>query len=187
MRSRHGVQGATSRRDARHWSGFYIGLHGGGMWGNFDATMINFNSTRFFWGGQAGHNWQYRNLVVGLEADLSAPVGTDSKTIGDTSISGQLKYLGSVRARFGYLVTPDLLLFATGGPGFGRGEIKAPSIDLSAVHFGGVAGGGIEYMLGRNLTARVEAMKYWLGGATYLIVPATVNPTVARVAVNLKF
>lgn len=169
------------------WSGFYVGIHGGGLWGDTTISTFSFSNTGFIWGGQAGHNWQYRNFVVGLEADVSRPTHRDTVGVGNASIASQLDYLASVRARVGYLLTPDVLAFVGGGAGFGHGQITTTGVNLSAVHFGPVAGGGLEYMISRNFTVRAEVDKYWLGGASYTIVPGTVNPTVARVAVNLKF
>jgi len=55
------------------WAGFYIGIHGGYGWG--DTSFDNFTGDNAkpkggLFGGHAGYNWQYGNVVTGLEADF---------------------------------------------------------------------------------------------------------------------
>ena len=77
-------------------------------------------------GFQAGHNWQVKNWVGGLEIDLSASgikgSATSVLTDGiDTEIetdTDKFKLLGSARARLGYLVWPNVLFYGTGGLGW---------------------------------------------------------------------
>jgi opacity protein-like surface antigen len=179
------------------WAGFYLGAHAGYGWGRdpFNNQLL-FNSvplfgvdSRGFVGGfQAGANWQSGSFVGGLEIDLS---GTDIK--GSTSNSGifggalaqgsqteKFDRLGSARARIGYLVTPSLLLYATGGPGWARlvtdQETVAtfpgiPPITTSFVTptwmFGWTAGAGVETRLwNTNWLARVEYLHYDFGSGT---------------------
>jgi opacity protein-like surface antigen len=119
------------------WAGFYLGAHAGYGWARdpFNNLLLSnsvplsgVDSRGFVGGFQAGANWQSGSFVGGLEIDLS---GTDIK--GSSSNSGifvgalsqgsqtdKFDRLGSARARIGYLVTPSLLLYATGGPGWAR-------------------------------------------------------------------
>jgi outer membrane immunogenic protein len=126
------------------WSGFYVGGHGGYGWGHdsftnlndpfFTGKFPNFASTGFdpkgYLGGlQVGANWQSGSIVAGLEADLSVTniKGSSSRTAtpivdafgdittGSAANSGTFDLLGSGRARLGYLVTPNVLLYGTGG------------------------------------------------------------------------
>ena len=86
----------------------------------------------FIGGGQIGYNYQFANsFVIGLEADLQGiagntatnsfsgsgvPVGSPAETINSTVISTKkFDYLGTVRGRAGYLITPTLLIYGTGG------------------------------------------------------------------------
>ena len=93
----------------------------------------------FIGGGQAGYNWQLGSFLVGAEADIQwvvgrgggsngatgvGLVGPDSFAPGTTDLtaftaSSQLSVLGTVRGRAGYLVTPALLAYATGGLAYG--------------------------------------------------------------------
>jgi len=62
------------------WSGFYVGVFGGGGYGNhnlnnalgpvgFANYTINYSSTGAIAGGEAGYNVQSGNIVLGVEAD----------------------------------------------------------------------------------------------------------------------
>src|SRR5262249_55341845 len=64
------------------WAGFYIGAHGGYGWKDNDFTRVlnvsplitlgGINSKGGLGGGQAGYNWQYGQVVGGVEIDFSA-------------------------------------------------------------------------------------------------------------------
>ena len=94
-------------------------------------------------GGYAGYNWQFGPWVVGLEADLAwsnnqttvagivgcsaGGVNCGFRTSPPASIaadSTQVRTLedGSFRGRAGFLATPDLLLYGTGGFAFQESE-----------------------------------------------------------------
>src|ERR1700689_2984270 len=64
---------------AYDWSGFYVGVFGGGGMGNhnynngtpngFANYLINYDSTGGIAGGEVGYNAQSGNIVVGVEGD----------------------------------------------------------------------------------------------------------------------
>ena len=74
------------------WTGFYIGLNAGAVWGSGSVSSTLFASgfpvlesewpggnlggsqTGFIGGGQAGYNWQTGSFVLGVETDFD---GTD--------------------------------------------------------------------------------------------------------------
>src|SRR5258707_15229574 len=65
------------------WAGFYIGINGGGGWG--DITIPNFfrgggelktSPSGGLFGGHAGYNWQYGSGVARVEGDFD---GADIK------------------------------------------------------------------------------------------------------------
>jgi outer membrane immunogenic protein len=186
------------------WSGYYLGAHAGYGWASdpFANRMVNFvplngiDSRGFVGGFQAGANWQSGSFVGGLEIDLS---GTDIKgsTSNSTGANGivdqgtqtdKLDWFGSARARLGYLVTPDVLLYATGGPGWARMVTDQegvativgfpPPTTTSAVTpvwmFGWVAGAGVEARLwNTNWLARLEYLHYDFGsGSSSQNIPA---------------
>ena len=120
--------------------GFYVGGHAGYGWGQDPLTDINdnlfdipslgfsgFKANGFLGGLHAGANWQSGKIVVGLEADLSSTnikgssAHTASLTLpgmlhtGTAALSGAFDLLGTDRVRLGYLVTPNVLVYGTGG------------------------------------------------------------------------
>jgi outer membrane immunogenic protein len=180
------------------WSGFYAGGHGGYGWGK-DQSQINVDpgslgappppptvltgvdSQGYVAGFQAGANWQSKDVVGGLEIDLSktgikgstSAAGVDS--LG-APIAGTLEQrfdlVGSVRARLGYLVRPDLLLYGTGGLAWTRLEQTQSTANPSGRTIastptwrgGWTAGGGGELRLwNSNWLARLEYLHYDFG------------------------
>jgi outer membrane immunogenic protein len=83
-------------------------------------------------GIELGYNWQIApRWVLGIEADFSASdIGGSGSTTSVLQLSPdifqtanaeqKIDWWGTVRARFGWLAAPDLLLFGTGGLAFGR-------------------------------------------------------------------
>jgi outer membrane immunogenic protein len=163
------------------WSGFYLGGHAGYAWGRdpftnpFGPTLIltGINSNGFVGGFQAGGNWQSGAWVGGLEIDLSGTTvkGSTSGTTGTFSVTRTDKFdlLGSARARLGYLVWPDVLLYGTGGLAWTRFVQTRDDADIGfsssssnpSWRFGWVAGIGAETRLwDTNWLARVEYLHY---------------------------
>ena len=53
-----------------NWTGFYIGINGGGAWGDTKWSSIGtFDVSGAMIGGTAGYNWQLGPWVLGLEGD----------------------------------------------------------------------------------------------------------------------
>ena len=126
-----------------NWTGWYGGINLGGGWTNTDVgysandplTAIIFNTalplpangdhvnaSGALGGVQLGYNYQFqRNWLVGLETDFqfSGIRGSSTTAYGGgqlfTSVSQDIEYFGTVRARLGYLPTDQLLVYATGG------------------------------------------------------------------------
>ena len=107
-----------------------------------------------------------------------ASVVTNSTTTRD------LSYLGTLRARIGVLAVPSFLLYATGGLAYGGVKSDTtiaqsvtnttflPPSTLTSGSFSGtrvgyVVGGGGEWMLSSNWSAKLEYLHYDLGSATY--------------------
>jgi outer membrane immunogenic protein len=171
------------------WSGFYLGGHAGYGWGRnpfsdpVGATLIltGIDSNGFVGGFQAGANWQSGAWVGGLEIDLSG-TGIKGSTSGSeptgapgtrtVTLTDKFDLLGSARARLGYLVWPDVLLYGTGGLAWTRLVRTRESIEVGvdpvasqssnpSWRFGWVAGLGVETRLwDSNWLARLEYLHY---------------------------
>jgi outer membrane immunogenic protein len=145
-------------------------------------------------GGQIGYNWQFSNWLIGAEADIQGITGSLDATATtaviannglpiDTHIdaSKRVEWLGTLRGRLGWLATPTVLLYATGGLAYGgvKSEISITqthlvsdtfgslAADFSETRVGWTAGGGVEWMLAPNWTARAEYLYYDLGDVSY--------------------
>jgi outer membrane immunogenic protein len=79
---------------------------------------------------EAGYNWQFSpQWVSGVEADFDwsdiKGTGTSNFSLGGAgpsnfTVSQDIKWFGTVRARLGYLPADHLLVYATGGFAYGR-------------------------------------------------------------------
>ena len=181
------------------WAGFYVGAHAGYGWKTNDfaqvistsplVTLGGIESRGWVFGGLAGHNWQSGRWVGGLELDFSASnIRGDSDPVirnfaGGLTItdiqSDDVKYLGTARARLGFVpfVGSDaLLLYGTAGLAWERLNridtemVVTPAVNQTAIttnprdHFGWVVGVGGELRLSNtNWIARVEYLHYDFG------------------------
>ena len=193
------------------------------LWGAASALgATSSTGTRlngFFSGGQLGYNWQFSDRwVAGLEADLQgggirgggggftgftpAAVYPPFFVTTNVSFNRTLEYLGTVRGRLGYAITPTMLFYATGGLAYGGiststtiRQSLTPSAFTSAAatsdffsnRFGWAVGGGVESALTGELSAKLEFLYYNLGVANSgaalvdgaIIGPATVTDLVS--------
>jgi len=91
-----------------------------------------------------------------------------------------LDYLGTVRGRLGYLATPSLLVYASGGFAYGGATLSAQQFTFdgsglinpgfggtsySNTRFGWTVGAGVEWMFAPNWSVKAEYLYYDLGGA----------------------
>jgi outer membrane immunogenic protein len=194
------------------WSGFYVGVFGGGGYGNhnlnnatgpagFANFTANYSSTGGIAGGEVGYNAQSGNYLVGVEADgfWSDIKGDDNFALGSNDAT-RLRWGGTLRARGG--ITVDrLLLFFTGGWAFGdlvhTNTDPVNGIDQFTVHRSGLAaGGGIAYAITDNLIGKVEYRYYDYGrfvrpGLPVLTangqLPYTVDSTYSVVTLGLDY
>lgn len=158
------------------WTGWYIGAHVGGAWGQttfsdpFGPSIFGdkVNTPGFLGGGQIGYNWQSANSpwVFGVEADIS---GLDSDGTNTCfAFSGQFvpanchvspEALGTFTGRVGYATGTDgrTLLYLKGGAAWvhdsidmttAGGNLGGPLVStISKTSWGGTVGAGIEQAL----------------------------------------
>jgi outer membrane immunogenic protein len=134
-------------------------------------------------GGFVGYRVQLGTMVVGLEGDANAKSASSSYTFSDSNafrtetFTGSVKQGadGSIRGRFGFLVTPWVLVYGTGGVAFGSVSgsfgytaYQNPAFALpccssvtgggswSTTRSGATGGAGIEAMITQQLALRVE-------------------------------
>jgi outer membrane immunogenic protein len=159
-------------------------------------------------GVEAGYNWQAGpNWVLGLETDFSF-AGMSGRASGtsvidptnsltqSTTAEQSTDWYGTIRGRIGWLATPNLLLFGTGGFAYGRVDGTANLMfnspltitlfgpPLNGFSFqcqtntlcftgssaetrsGWTAGGGAEWLLDQHWSAKIEYQFVDLGTET---------------------
>lgn len=142
-----------------NWSGAYVGLNAGGAWNRSSGGVGSSNMSGFIGGGQVGYNWQFGQVVLGLEADFQgASQRTDFAGVGFTG-SSRIDYFGTVRGRIGY-AWDRWMVYGTGGYAYvhERNSLTAGALSGSnnTTLSGGTIGGGVEWAFWQNWSAKLE-------------------------------
>lgn len=197
------------------WTGFYVGVNAGygfnandnrnNNFGTFNAGPGTFtaplggytgvvsngvfggrnSNDGFVGGGHAGYNYQFGNVVIGLEADAQyTDFGNNSRnnqgtvvtlTPGVVGFSGAvngglasgLDFYGTVRGRVGYAFD-RVLVYGTGGFAYGmggrdnnalvtqNGQVFTTGSRQDDFRTGFVGGAGVEYAFTPSIIGRVE-------------------------------
>ncbi len=111
-----------------------------------------------------GFNYQIDQALIGLEGDFTWGSDKTGKHFDFTSAGDKIgeyyniKWQTSLRARVGWLMNDDTLLYVTGGPSWMRGSMEDIITGQSHTntHFGYAVGGGIEHALTENIHLRAE-------------------------------
>jgi outer membrane immunogenic protein len=150
-----------------NWTGFYLGINGGGGWGDSHWQGVgHFGMSGGQVGGTAGYNWQIGQAVVGLEGDVDynhLQGTTVSPLCPGVSCSTSDSWLSTVRGRVGYAFD-RVMPYVTGG--LAVGDIRAATPGFTggnAVNPGWTVGGGVEFALPGNWTAKAEYLHVGLG------------------------
>lgn len=180
-----------------HWNGLYVGLNGGAAFSQFNAktsttvgpaldpiqvNAVNaagdqtLNTQGFLTGIQGGYNWQYNQLLLGVETDIQSLSTNDVINTGAIlypnlpdrqfvlSAYGNNNWLFTARPRIG-ITTNNWLFYATGGLGlaalrsdyiFSNNAAELESKKVSVIQPGYVIGVGIETSLTRKLSLKAE-------------------------------
>jgi outer membrane immunogenic protein len=164
------------------------------------TTSVPVRNDGFIGGGQIGYNFQFANsFVAGLEADFQGVAASGSTTrFSQATVAGfpanpidqslsstrRLDYLGTVRGRLGFTVTPTLLVYGTGGLAYGQRRAStnisqfvenAAALpnpyssfgNFSDTRVGWTAGGGVEWLFLPNWSVKAEYLYYDLGSVTF--------------------
>jgi len=204
-----------------NWSGFYVGGNIGYSWGRSSETSVLTNSagTVLFTeaetsslngivgGAQVGDNWQIRNFVWGIEADIHGadekvgpafvcPAGVcvpaGSLAVVPVTMNQKIDWFGTVRGRAGVAVTPAVLLYATGGFAYGEvdtREVIAPvAFSKTTINAGWTA--RLEYLyvdLGKVNGSFVTPIPAFGTGVIVSNLNSHVTDNIVRAVINYKF
>jgi outer membrane immunogenic protein len=221
------------------WTGFYVGGDAGAAWSNDRATWnplpsptafgafpisANDRGVAFLGGAHAGYNDQIMpDWVLGFEGDWTWTKAGGTSTEpwipqpgvvlfsgSQTTMSANLDWLASARGRIGYLLTPGIMAYATGGAAWAKTNYNAVSENTGGGYFattsssstqtGYAVGGGLEWMVTDNWTVRAEYLYYQFNKGPNVVVPApavagfpsnfvwgNANVSVARAGISYKF
>jgi outer membrane immunogenic protein len=161
-------------------------------------------------GAQFGYNWQFGpRWLAGLETDfdgvdlrgsgssLSTPQGIPATV----TVDERVKWLGTLRARLGYLPVENLLTYVTGGLAYGRVDhtgnyVTSAGTSVGSATFsfscnagetcfagssskiatGSALGVGAEYAITKNITFKTEYMHVSLNKSSMTETALTVTP-----------
>jgi outer membrane immunogenic protein len=181
------------------WSGCYLGGHmglagGHTTWkdtvpnGAIDATgsgqTANTDMSGGLYGGQIGCDYQFGNLVAGIEGSFSAATlaGTNMDQFNSTwTLRSKTDWLGSVTGRLGF--TADrALIYARGGIAWAHNDFEIENTAIlagkpSLTRMGWVLGAGVEWSLAPCWTAFVEGDYYSFVGKNVPFAGDAINPT----------
>ena len=187
-----------------NWTGFYVGINGGGGFGRSsfnspNATTGNFNVSGGLVGGTIGYNYQMGQTVFGIEGDMDWAHIKGSHACAVTFVcQTQSHWLGTVRGRVGYAYD-RFLPYVTGG--LAVGDIKADTVGFgtasNTTKTGWTLGAGVETQITGAWSAKVEYDHVDLGTTTCGVncIPATamqptrvkLNENLFRLGVNYRF
>lgn len=135
------------------WAGTYIGLTAGyGFGGEVETDDADVGTDGFVGGAFAGIQGQSDAIVYGVEGDIGYS-GVDGREDGVDTDGG---VEGSIRARLGYAVTPDVLIYGTAGGAAQKLEVSKGGESDDQAMYGYTVGAGTDFKLTDNVFGRVE-------------------------------
>jgi outer membrane immunogenic protein len=181
---------------ASPWDGLYIGGNVGFGSTDFSATAsaVGFGSATasvtgsgVVGGVQLGYNKQFGTFVLGLETDF------DATSISNTTagVETKLPWFGTTRLRAGFLLSPALLVYGTGGVAYGHVEESVPGASVTVPGVGWAAGAGLQYALTPQWSIGAEYLHVELEGPSANAGGATASTKattdLGRATLNFKF
>ena len=185
------------------WSGFYIGLNGGGASSHECYTITNsagavvfptsegcHNATGGLVGGQVGYRWQASNWVFGVEAqgDWASLKGSNPSLTALIPYTNQTKIdaIGLFTGQIGYAFN-NVLWYVKGGAAvtdnnyssfFPVGNVFAaagvPFNAASDTRWGGAVGTGIEIGFAPNWSVALEYDHLFMGNPNITFPPTSI-------------
>jgi outer membrane immunogenic protein len=201
------------------WTGFYVGGNVGWAWSDaritdvdsyaaaaVPGTVTTVKSDGFFGGGQIGYNFQSGPLVLGIEADLGGmDIGRSrllTGSVSGTRVGQDSGLYGDVTGRVGFAAARTLF-YAKGGWAFFDGTERFSTVTGSfsgktdtGTFNGWTLGAGIEHMLDRYWSVKVEYQHFDFGREDFTVLNAASKPfrfkddlevDTVKIGLNYKF
>jgi outer membrane immunogenic protein len=177
-----------------NWTGCYLGIEGGGAWGQSQHTAVNppnpvnngrpitgdFNVNGGLFGGTVGCNYQISNVVVGIENDFSwTNLSGTTNDIPPFNLAARSStnetWLDTLRGRVG-VAWDRFFFYGTGGVAFANEGVNvcppAGCFTDSQIRTGWTAGVGGEWAVwtvpAGTLTFKVEYLHVDLGTGRFI-------------------
>jgi opacity protein-like surface antigen len=186
-----------------NWTGFYAGANFGGLW--TDSTLTNANTgishklggAGFLGGLQAGYNYQFGNIVLGVEGEFDwashdPGLALNIPMIGVSRFSHEVNWVSTVAARFGFGFDRWLTYGKAGAGWFNSSSsVAIPGVanwQSTDTQSGWLLGGGIEYAFASSWTAKLEYSYLKLGDETLAgTMPLSVSRDVQFIKAGLNY
>lgn len=204
----HEARAAAPLSAVPSWEGFYIGADAGygfGVIGTTQPVHTDFLGAHgFSGGGLAGYNHMIApRWLVGIEGDASWSNVAHNDQISDNfgdfvSLAVGQDQAYSLRARFGYLLAPETLIYGTAGGAWSHFVYSVSDLNFGYAdtdlrwYGGGEVGFGVETRLAPGWNARLEYLVALYGRGTLnsaYLGPVELEPNVAvgRIALIYQF
>lgn len=180
------------------WSGVYVGLQAGYAFGEDDGVFELSPFTPglatafgpgfsgdfddgFIGGAHVGYDWQVNQLVFGAILDVTyADIGDSQSGFSTTpafyTIERDMDWLITARARLGYAINDNFLVYGTGGVAFADVDYNFSSNTPAAFStsgggddFGYTVGGGVEMKATQNISFGLEYLYTNLGDNDFAV------------------
>ena len=175
-----------------NWTGFYVGINGGGGWGRSDVSAPfpsgSFDTSGGLVGGTIGYNWQMNQIVFGVEGDGDWSDIRGSAPCAGTTCQVRNDWLATARGRLGYAFD-RFLPYVTGGAAFGNIRTNIAGVgSADESKAGWTVGGGVEYGLSGPWSIKAEYLYVDLGnGGSVLGSSSKFHTNIVRAGLNYRF
>lgn len=183
------------------WEGGYAGVNAGYGFGKMKEDGVSVKPRGFVGGVQAGYNWQFDQVVAGIEADfqgstMKKSVDLYEAGVYDGTAKGKIQWFGTVRGRLGADIAERTMLYGTAGLAYGKVKLEGTDVSglkdsASKTRAGWTAGAGVEHAFTDNVTLKTEYLYTDLGKVKFRdggdVSKVKTNFHTVRVGVNYKF
>lgn len=184
-----------------NWTGFYVGINGGGGFGRADVNNAfgtgGLDVSGGLVGGTLGYNYQApNNFVFGIEGDggwSGIKGSTNGFACPGATCDVRNDWLATLRGRVGYAYG-RFLPYITGGAAFGDIKLTPTGFPGSTVDkVGWTLGGGVEMAISGPWSAKLEYLYVDLGDASCgaascgVATSTSFHTNIVRAGINYRF
>jgi outer membrane immunogenic protein len=148
-----------------NWTGFYLGINGGGGWGRSQWDGVDkFDISGGLIGGTIGYNWQINQFVLGAEGDIDwSGIRGATNNACAPGCDTRNHWLSTVRGRLGFAFD-RFLPYLTAGLAVGDISATLPGFPAgSTTTAGWTIGAGLEFGIVSNVSVKAEYLYVNLG------------------------